>query len=522
MEFDEKKEIKEEEIINKRTQKIKDKFPWLKDPYNLAFVILLVLFFIIRIYYFSMTYNQPLWWDEADYMDMARTWLGKVPWDYSPVRPILFPSLISLFMLIGLGEFSIKFFILLSSIVSILLLYKLGDLFFNKRVAIISASILAFFWSFNFYSYRVLVDVPIAMLWLATIYFFFDAYFNNRNWKQFAIAGIFLGLAFLLKYSSFTLVVMLGFYLITTEKFRVLTNKKIITFFLVSLITILPLFIFQYVVFGHPLQFLATVQETGSQLRSTFQSLIDQSKFMFELIFPALFAFFIFGLITTLFYIFLSWDITLKKKTLTNNYYFILIWLLFSIGFFAKINYGAYMDERYYFVFYPAIFLICGVGFDKAYLVIKKYNKILAIIIISVVLLFAFYQHSIQANNTIKLKKDSFLQLKLAGEYIKENTKPGEKVFVLEEQAEIVYYSERPYIHIGHSDGEAIMKLIKEHNPPYVVMSLYYSLGQNQTPVSYILSNQDIFQPVQAYGPYIDEKQTLPIATIFRVNSSYY
>ena len=74
------KEIKEHKednrIVEERKNKLKEKFPWLKDNYNLMFLAVLLVFIGIRIYYFALTYDQPLWWDEADYMDMARNWLG--------------------------------------------------------------------------------------------------------------------------------------------------------------------------------------------------------------------------------------------------------------------------------------------------------------------------------------------------------------------------------------------------------------------------------------------------------------
>jgi len=65
--------------MENRTERIK---LWLKDPYNLTLVIIIVLAFAIRLYYFFITKNQPLWWDEAEYMATAKHWAFNVSYNY--------------------------------------------------------------------------------------------------------------------------------------------------------------------------------------------------------------------------------------------------------------------------------------------------------------------------------------------------------------------------------------------------------------------------------------------------------
>ena len=73
--------------LKERKEKI---INWLKKDYNLYFVGILVLALVIRLYYFSLTLDQPLWWDEAEYMNMARAWAFNLNYDFIPVRPVLF------------------------------------------------------------------------------------------------------------------------------------------------------------------------------------------------------------------------------------------------------------------------------------------------------------------------------------------------------------------------------------------------------------------------------------------------
>jgi len=50
------------DILEKRIGEV---VRWIKNPYNFAFVAILAFTIILRLYYFSLTKNQPLWWDEA-------------------------------------------------------------------------------------------------------------------------------------------------------------------------------------------------------------------------------------------------------------------------------------------------------------------------------------------------------------------------------------------------------------------------------------------------------------------------
>ena len=59
--------------IEKRKSKLKNFFfGWVKDNYDKIFIGVLILAFIIRLWIFFKTLNQPFWWDEADYLAAAK------------------------------------------------------------------------------------------------------------------------------------------------------------------------------------------------------------------------------------------------------------------------------------------------------------------------------------------------------------------------------------------------------------------------------------------------------------------
>ncbi|MCX6748486.1 MAG: glycosyltransferase family 39 protein, partial [Candidatus Pacearchaeota archaeon] len=190
------------------------------------------------------------------------------------MRPILFTFVFSLLYRIGFSEFTFRIIIFLISLASILLIYLIGKEMYNKRVGLIASFILAVFWSFTFFSFRILVDVPVAFFWLLTLYFFIRHY--GKNDKKLWIFAIFLALGFMTKFTVALLGFVILIYALGRDRLKVFRNKNLWVAFGVLIVSIIPLLIFEYTKFGNPLAFfvkVATNQETAT--RTFFQSLYD-------------------------------------------------------------------------------------------------------------------------------------------------------------------------------------------------------------------------------------------------------
>src|SRR4030042_1744223 len=95
------------EEIEKRKKTIKIRlFGWVEDNYDKLFIAVLILAFILRLWIFFKTMNQPLWWDEADYLAAAKKWglgLGfEDIWYYR--RGFLWPLVGAIFFKFNFGE----------------------------------------------------------------------------------------------------------------------------------------------------------------------------------------------------------------------------------------------------------------------------------------------------------------------------------------------------------------------------------------------------------------------------------
>ncbi len=507
---------------------------YIQQNYFLTGIILLTL--VIRFYYFFLTKSQPIWWDEADYLNMAKSWAGMYEWKTSAIRPILFPLIFRFLLFFNLGETSMRILILLSSVFSVFFLYKIGELFFNKRTGLISAFLLAIFWSFTFYTNRLLVDVPVAFLWIITIYFFFAAYFKAKETKHFILPGILLGLAFLMKFSSVVLVPLIFFYLVFTEKTKLFKNIKIYVFYLTSLIVILPYLIWQKIKFGSFIAFYTATQGGDVEKAHTFfESFYNQALFSIKILDPSpilntsiflpLLGIFLFlGIALVLFRVFVVPELILKKATSQNKGTFIFLWLIFGWLFFGWLNYGEYMDERYYFIFYPAMFLFVAFALDRSALFLNKKSKTFSVIFLTLILFIAFASHIPYSSNIIKAKSSSFIELRQAGEFIRANTPEDAVIIIGEDYAELTYYTERRANTDGTLDNKTdLLNKINSLKAEYLVIPLYYYLSLHHSPghvevINFLFSDRKKFTPVATFGPTIDKKGQLPLVTVFRIN----
>ncbi|MBU0906633.1 MAG: glycosyltransferase family 39 protein, partial [Nanoarchaeota archaeon] len=130
---------------------------WLSRPESLILLAILIFALGIRFYYYPLTSSQGLWWDESEYLSTAYTWSGLYNW-WQPLalRPPLLPWIMTLLTYFGVGESGTRILVFIMSFASIYFTYLVGKTFYTKEVGLASASLLAIFWSFLFYSFRIL------------------------------------------------------------------------------------------------------------------------------------------------------------------------------------------------------------------------------------------------------------------------------------------------------------------------------------------------------------------------------
>jgi mannosyltransferase len=427
-----------EKSLQKRKEKV---IKYLKNPYNSMFIAIMIFAIIIRLYYFNLTSNQPLWWDEAEYMNMARAWAFGLDYTFLPVRPVLFSFITAIFFKIIENEFLPRALILILSIASVWGMYLLGKEMYNKKIGIISSLLMSIFYLNLFFSFRLLVDLPSLTFFTFSAFLFFR-YFKTNSHKSLYLAAIVIALGTMFRITTASILFAVLIYILITQKLNFLKKKELWIAGIIFILVLSPYLIWGYLEFNGFVISLAGQHNApeGNYFSNGFGNFKSYlSLFPMYLSWPLLLAF-IAGLFL-MSELILGIDILIKGKNFKQNkrLFLLLIFLIpiltvsFSIG-------GGHIENRYIMNAFPAIFIIASIPILRTYKLIKKSNKFLAILFL---ILLLGYIGNFQLNSTDSLTQSklvSFQEMKMAGEWLRANSMEGEKVMVSGDPM-IKYYS---------------------------------------------------------------------------------
>lgn len=133
----------------------------------------------------------------------------------------------------GKSEFSFRFLPMVFGVVSIPVIYKLGKLFFNSQVGLISAFLLAISPMHIWYSQEARGYSLATFLIMLVVYFFASALKKNKRhlWAGFIISSI---IAFYTNYSCLYLIIVLSGILFT-KKYRHMLKQYLLSYFLIGI-----------------------------------------------------------------------------------------------------------------------------------------------------------------------------------------------------------------------------------------------------------------------------------------------
>ena len=250
----------------------------LKDNSKLLLVLILLLSLALR----SATFITPhQGFDEVIYLKLAEKTYHN-PFDYTlrgtdvltnyrinafgqnlPVPkyynqplyhiPPLFVYMIAIsYYLLGIKISSAAIIPLLFGSISCLVVYIIGAELFNKKVGILAAflnAVSSFQWVA---STRIWNDIVLAFFVSLTFYFFYTG-IENDDTKKMILAGLFGGIALLIKQSAILIFPAILLYVLMTRKtIKALFTKKIALFIIISAVIFLPWMIWVKSVYGVP------------------------------------------------------------------------------------------------------------------------------------------------------------------------------------------------------------------------------------------------------------------------------
>lgn len=462
---------------------------WVKDPFNCILVLLFVFAIGVRLYYFDLTINQPLWWDEAEYMSTAVHWAFDVPYEINPQRPPLFQLLASLIFMGGLGEQAIRFFlVVVPSICLVFAVYLLGKEMFNKKIGIIAAILTSVSWTLVFWTARVQPDFASMTFQVLSILFMWKLW-KSSKYKYAVLAGVFAALGFLFKVSGLLVPISFIVFILVKDRISAIKNRQYWVFAASLIATLIPYFIWSKVMFGTFFGFATSYSNAiGQPIPFGWYNL----NFFYSLTENLLFILFLLGLIISLkFLLYLDLMLKDKQKAFSPELFSIIVLAVVSSFY---IFYIRGTEDRWVFLWLPFIFFFAGKAIETLYNVGKKYSKGLAIILVILVFGFIVYAQLNHANDLIKNKESSYIQVKQAALWLKENSQAEDKV-ISRSITQTTYYAERKVINYPETQEE-LEQIIQEQRPRFIEISIFEP--HPDWAFSWI-ENNDRLTPVQGF-----------------------
>jgi len=533
----------EEDIERRKSKLNKFFFGWIKDNYDKIFLVLLFLAFIIRIWIFFKTMNQPIWWDAGDYLSAAKRWAGLNPnmldiWYYR--RGFFWPLFGTIFFKTGLGEIGIRFFITLFSTGIVAVSYFLIKKMFNKKLALLTTLCLTFSWILLFFSGRPLTNIPSAFFLLLFLLLFWKGYVLKEGDKFLYLSGIFYALAALTRMQNLMFLIPIFIFIFSREKFKFLKNKKLWITLGIFLLVMTPQLIIHYQHFGNPVADLmkyylgiggSQTGEIGAEIGqpSKLFSYITNLPYMLdgnEKGYTTLFALspiyilFVIGFFYFFIDLFLGFDKIFKDEKIQKRL-FVLMWIVVIFILLGYITIA--VEQRYVMETLPFLFLIAVFPLLKLGNFIKNKSKLSNKFIfasIAIVLMLLLIPNFLFGNNLIEAKKTSYLEVKQAGEWIKENSNLTD-IVVTSSLPQITYYSERivyPFNLAYRRDLEEknetdFNEFVLKNHPRYLVISAYEV--DYDWVFQYPEKHKNILVPVKVYY-----KNEQPILVIYEFKYS--
>ncbi len=470
---------------------------WTKDKHNQVFLLIIIFGIILRLYYLVITKNQVLWWDEAEYLLMAKYFAaGDLFMNLFASRPLLLPLLWALFMKIRLGhEIIFRLVEVIVSSLGLVFMYLVTEKLFNKETGIVSALLLSVFYLHLFYTTKLLLDAFAVTFWLISIYFFITGYLNKENNKRFYLSAFFGAVGVFFYNQTIALFITYLIFLLIVERLNLFKKKKFYMFGIIALLTFSPNFILNQVLYDNPTEFITKGISTGDVLTADYSgNLIEFLKYFPNYLGWMLLIIFIISLFLVFYDLFLGIDIIIKKPDLeSKKKLFLFLWLIISFLVIVKIV--GHFEDRYIMATFAPVFIIISLGLYqiKEWSINKFKNKYLVYALIILLLLIISISQVKLADNIIKSKKDSFKELKDAGLWIKENSMPSETILASTTPV-MIYYSERKIVDFPEKE-EDFRDLLLRKKPKYMVISVFTGSP------SYVnnLMTYEYFNPVKVY-----------------------
>ena len=428
-----------------------------KENILLLSVILVAL--VIRIYLFVLSSNTPLWWDETEYLNIARTFAtGILLPSLGIVRPILLSLIISpLYRItnsLSLVEDISRLLMIIFSMTSVLGFYLCGKEMYNKTVGIIAAFFIGVFSLGLILTTKILTDIPSFYCFVLGVYLFY-MFLKYKQSKYIYFSSVAFAIGTLFKMN----VLPMFFILLIVYAFKKdIKIKELLISLLIFILLMIPYIIYGYVVYNN---FVFT--GAPGYVSSSAQSYL--TSFIFNM------TNYIITLIKYIFFIDINYQIAslilvllilIALITMKKNLFIVLI---IAIPFITTSLFIGHGEDRYIIYCMLGIFLLMSsfmVSLTQRY----KNKTVLTLVVLLIILwgsvqIYNGYERVVTyapANNYVKE----------VGFWLRDNLSPEESA-IATNPMQMSYYSNK-YIYWFEDNKNKTDAILKEKNIEYFII----------------------------------------------------
>ncbi len=486
---------------------------FLKEKFNLAFLVILIVAIILRLKYL---FKYSVWPDEALYAWYGYKLLHSPMYLFSAefTHTISYiPSLVIAFFNIFTNPFIAgKLMAFVFAILGIILIYLLGKEIKNEFLGLIAAIFLTFATGHWFNSTKVLLDIPLTTMFTLVIYTLIK-YEKTHSQKWFYFFILSIALTIYTKVTAILIIPMIILYFLIDHKLKVFSLFKKREFkigLILLIILVAPLFIINLINFGgltveSPARYVST-EEAGSKLQPTNDIIFNVTWYILPLS--------IIGIILSLFY---------RKK----EHYLLLIPSIVIYVWFTFFH--PQTVDRYLLIIVPFMFLFAALAIVE----IKEYLKNFKININSwifvIIALALMIPMIINGYNLLEFKIHTYTGFEEAGSWLKDNVEKDAVIYSYSTRALRVFSEIEFDVNNGQLKGPPSDKIEFEkeissiNNPIYLVVDLWeyiqpdWMYPLNQEKFNYFISQN--FQPVKIVERDLPTQNGLikqPVIVIFK------
>lgn len=381
---------------------------------RISLVLFIILLLVVPFFLRLLPLRNAHYWDETVYLQHSEIMFsGRDNYSELNFRPPMMSILFFFGYLIWHDALMAHIIISLIGVIGIYFMYILGKELYNDRVGLIAALTLAYA-PFIFYISHFLLTDSVALNFLIIALYFFV----RQKRFDFVLAGLFLAVAFLTRFTSLSIVILFCLLFIFKKvKFLYLFKTLVL-----SLIFVSPYLIYSHIITG---SFLFPYIYSNSVVQD-----YNVSMFYYLVRLPYVLYLSIIGIV--------AYFVSLSKKKGDGYDYAFLIWAVFYFLYMTK---TPHKELRYIVPVVIPFFLLSAKGFFD-WFILKINRRYLVFLLFFSILLFVSVVGGIKvADFHLPLLSTDKTEAMVVAEWMAENLDNESVIFTNAEHPVLSYYS---------------------------------------------------------------------------------